>query len=217
LALEQQGIRTIGDVRQIAPEKMRQQFGKTGEHLWQLAQGVDDRRVVADREAKTISHETTFAVDITDREVLRAWLVELAEQVGWRMRRQDRRGLTVQLKLRFADFHTITRAKTLTAPTNITDEIWRTAVELMEGSLTASHQGIRLLGVGVSGFEGTHQVQQTLFADEEREKQVHLDQAADLIRARFGASLLQRGSGLLHEGEFKPAPRPPKNNQDPSK
>lgn len=209
-ALEQLGIHTIRDVRQMPLETLRQQFGKTGEHLWQLAQGIDERQVVADREAKSISHETTFAIDINDREVLRAWLVELAEQVGWRMRRQDRRGRTVQLKLRFADFHTITRAKTLPAPTNLTDEIWRTAVRLMEEALTASHQSVRLLGVGVSGFEVTGPVQKTLFVDEEREKQVHLDQAADLIRARFGASLLQRGSGLLHEDEFKPTPRPPR-------
>lgn len=210
VALEQLGIRTIGDVRQMALETLRQHFGKTGEHLWQLAQGNDARQVVADREAKSISHETTFAVDIDDREVLRAWLVELAEQVGWRMRRQDRWGRTVQLKLRFADFHTITRAKTLPAPMNLTDEIWRTAAKLMDDALSNSRQSVRLLGVGVSGFEEPRHVQKTLFADEEREKQVHLDQAADLIRARFGASLLQRGSGLLHEGEFKPTPRPPK-------
>lgn len=211
VALEQLGIRTIRDVRQMALETLRHHFGKTGEHLWQLAQGNDARQVVADREAKSISHETTFAVDIDDREVLRAWLVELAEQVGWRMRRQDRRGRTVQLKLRFADFHTITRVKTLAAPTNITDEIWRTAVDLLDVAMSSSRQRIRLLGVGVSGFEEPRQVQKTLFADEEREKQVHLDQAADLIRARFGASLLQRASGLLHDAEFKPAPRPPRN------
>lgn len=210
-ALDKLGIHTIRDVRQMPLETLRQHFGKTGEHLWQLAQGIDERQVIADREAKSISHETTFAVDIADREVLRAWLVELAEQVGWRMRRQDRRGRTVQLKLRFADFHTITRAKTLAAPTNITDEIWRTAVDLLDVAMSGSPQRIRLLGIGVSGFEEPRQVQKTLFADEEREKQEHLDQAADLIRARFGASLLQRASGLLHDAEFKPAPRPPRN------
>jgi DNA polymerase IV len=213
--LEQLGLRTIRDVRQMALETLRRHFGATGEHLWQLAHGIDGRRVVPDREAKSISHETTFAVDIDDREVLRAWLVELAEQVGWRMRRQDHRARTVQLKIRFADFHTVTRAKTLAQPTNITDEIWRTAAELLETCLSAPHQPVRLLGVGMSGFEVAREIQQTLFVDEEREKQIHLDQAADQIRERFGASLLHRASGLVHGLEHNPAPRPPKNRPRP--
>jgi DNA polymerase IV len=88
-ALEQLGVRTIADVRQMPVEVLQQHFGKGGEHIWQLANGIDERRVIPDREAKSISHETTFAVDIGDREVLHAWLVELAEQVGRRLRRHE--------------------------------------------------------------------------------------------------------------------------------
>jgi DNA polymerase-4 len=209
-ALEQLGVRTIGDVRRMPPEVLQQHFGKSGEHLWQLARGIDERRVVPDREAKSISHETTFAVDIGDRDALRAWVVELAEQVGWRLRRHDLRGRTVQLKLRYADFHTITRSKTLPEPTNITAEIRRTAAELLESCLPGGRQRFRLLGVGVSGLEGRQAVQQSLFVDDEREKLTQLDQAADQIRARFGSSALHHASGLLHDAEHTPLPRPEK-------
>jgi len=212
-SMEQLGIRTIGQVRATSVDILKEHFGAAGEHLWQLAHGIDGRLVVPDREAKSISHETTFAEDIDDREVLRAWLVELAEQVACRLRRHSLRGRTVQLKVRFADFRTITRSKTVSQPTNITDEIGRTAVELLENCGAARGQKIRLVGVGVTGFEttgleGVHKVQQSLFADEERDKHAHLDQATDRIRARFGSAALHRGSGLLHDAEHKPMPRP---------
>jgi DNA polymerase-4 len=114
----------------------------------------------------------------------------------------------VQIKVRFADFQTIVRAKTLAEPTDITGEIRRTAAELLETCLATAQQRIRLLGVGVSGFDGHQQVQPSLFPDEEREKASQLDRAADEIRERFGSAALHRGSGLLHGAEHKPAPRP---------
>ena len=212
-SMEQLGICTIGQVRATNVEILRQHFGTVGEHLWQLAHGIDERPVVPDREAKSISHETTFAADVDDREVLRAWLVELAEQVACRLRRHNLRGRTVQLKIRFADFRTITRSKTVSQPTNITDEIGRTAVELLENCSVAQGQRIRLVGVGVTGFEATgvegiQKVQQSLFADEERDRHTQLDQATDRIRERFGPAALHRGSGLLYDAEHKPMPRP---------
>jgi DNA polymerase-4 len=206
--LEQLGVRTIADVRQMPVEVLKQHFGKGGEHIWQLAHGIDERQVIPDREAKSISHETTFAADIGERDVLRAWLVELAEQVGRRLRRHNLRGRTVQIKVRFPDFQTIVRAKTLAEPTDITGEIQRTAAELLETCLAAATKRIRLLGVSVSGFDGPRQVQASLFPDEDRERESQLDRAADEIRERFGTSALHRGSGLLHGAEHKPAPRP---------
>jgi DNA polymerase-4 len=78
----------------------------------------------------------------------------------------------------------------------------------------ASQQRIRLLGVGLSGFDGIGQVQQSLFADPEREKMTQLDQAADQIRSRFGSSALHRASGLHHDAEHTPVPRPAKSKPD---
>lgn len=207
-ALERLGIGTIGQVRTTPVEQLEAEFGKTGRRLWELAHGIDERPVVPDREARSISHETTFAVDLIDRDVLHAWVVELAGQVGWRLRRNGLKGKTVHLKVRLADFQTLTRASSLAHPTDITSEICDTARELLDNCAPARSRAIRLLGVGVSGFDAARQVQQSLFPDVERRKQADLDQAADKICERFGASALQRGSGLLHEAKHVPAPRP---------
>lgn len=206
-------IKTIGDVRRMPVEVLRQHFGQTGEHLSQLAHGIDERRVVPDREAKSISHETTFAVDIDDMEVLRAWVAELAEQVAWRLRRHRLRGRTVQIKVRYADFHTITRAETLSETTNVTEEILQTAARLLAERLPERRLLIRLLGVGVSKFENPEQVQGVLFQDESHERQSRLDEAADKLRQRFGTDAVRRGSVLLHGAKHRPMPRPSVSGQ----
>jgi DNA polymerase-4 len=190
------GIETIGQVRELSAEKLTELFGKTGERLWELAHGIDQRTVVADREAKSISHETTFATDISDHDVLRGCLLELAEQVACRLRRQQLRGRTVQLKVRFSDFHTITRALTLPEPSHLTQEVCDAAIGLLEDALSANRMPVRLLGVGLSGLEAQRPRQQMLFADEERERETRLDFIRDQIQERFGTTALQRGTGL---------------------
>jgi DNA polymerase-4 len=193
------GIRTIGQLRQWPVDTLQARFGSSGEHLWQLAHGIDARPVVPEREAKSISNETTFERDITDMEVLRAWLVDLVEQVGWRLRRHRLRGRTVQLKVRFADFSLITRSQTLPEPTDITDELRRAADELLCQRLPAGHLPVRLVGMGVSGLDDTGLVQGMLFDGEKREKQSQVDAVADEIKERFGAGALRRGSSLRGE------------------
>jgi DNA polymerase-4 len=198
-AFEKLGITTIGQLRRLPVETLEGHFGKSGRHFWQLAHGVDDRRVVPDRDAKSISHETTFARDIRDIEILRAWLMELTEQVARRLRHYRLVGQTVQLKLRFADFQTITRRKTLEEPTNITEEIWQAAAELLTRRVEntpsgARHQAVRLLGVGMTGLENESSRQGNLFDDGRRVKQQKLDQVTDKIRDRFGASSLRRAA-----------------------
>ena len=195
-AFSRLGVQTIGQLRQLSAELLAEQFGQHGVHLWQLAQGIDDRRVVPDREAKSISHEMTFETDIFQMETLRSWLLHLTEQVAYRLRRQGLRGTTVQIKVRYGDFHTITRAQTLPQPTNITREIWDTASRLLTERLPNRPLRIRLLGVGVSGFATTGQAQQMLFEDGDRESQSRLDEAVDGIRQQFGRDRLSRGSDL---------------------
>lgn len=197
-ALSQLGVRTIGDVRTLPESVLHEHFGEHGDHLSQLAHGIDDRPVIPDREAKSISHETTFAADITDPETLEAWIFELAEQVAVRLRRYTLRGRTVHIKVRYHDFHTITRAHTLECPTHVTQEIQDAALELFRQRLPARRLSIRLLGVGVSGFDQAALVQQTLFEDQRHAAQEKLDEATDRIRQRFGAEALARASGLLH-------------------
>jgi DNA polymerase IV len=190
------GIRSIGQLRQCPLDVLQSRFGSSGEHLWNLAHGRDDRPVVPEREAKSISNETTFERDISEIDVLRAWLVDLVEQVGYRLRRHGLRGRTVHLKVRFADFSTITRSNTLPEPTDITHEMWLAADELLAHRLPANHLPVRLLGMGVSGLDDTGLVQGMLFDQEDREKQSRVDAVADQIKQRFGAGALKRGSGL---------------------
>ena len=198
---ERLGVRTIGQLRQMPLAQLNELFGASGEHFWQLAHGIDDRRVVPDREAKSISNETTFAEDIADVEVLRAWLVELVEQVARRLRRHDIKGRTVELKVRFADFQTITRSMTLAAPTSTTRELLEAGVELLTKRLPARHRPIRLLGFGVSKLDGSGKSQQALFDQPDRERHQELDRVADQITEKFGKLALRRGAGLDRSDE----------------
>ena len=206
--LSRLGVRTIRDVRTLSEDFLSQQFGEHGQQLWRLAHGLDERPVVPYRQAKSISHETTFAVDIESRDIQRAWVVELAEQVAWRLRRSDLSGRTVHLKVRFSDFRTVTRAKTLANATHVTAEIAGAALELLTDRIATNEpQAVRLLGVGVSGFDDSEQRQRTLFDESEHAAAQKLDAAADEIRRRFGGGSLTRGSNLLHQTKHEPQPR----------
>ena len=206
-ALQTIGIRTIRQLRMLDQVSLRQRFGSQGEHLWRLAHGIDQRAVVPDRSAKSISHETTFATDIDEAEMLESWLWDLTEHVGRRLRKAGLNGRTVNLKLRFADFRTITRSQTLAQPTNSTDEIGRTVAELLRAAIPRGGKSIRLLGIGVSGLAAQGEVQLELFAEEEAGRQSRLDSVADAIQKQFGSQALGRGSRMLHGGTFRPEPR----------
>ncbi len=186
------GIATIGQLRRYPPALLETHFGKMGVQLWNLAHGIDRRPVVPEHEAKSISHETTFATDIEDPGVLRGWLLELTGQVAQRLRRSGLKARTVQIKVRFADFRTVTRACTLPTATDITTELNRAATDLLTSRLPRRHPPVRLLGMGVSGFTG-ELAQGELFSDGGREKHSRLDAVADSIEARFGAGAVRRG------------------------
>lgn len=187
-------IRTIAELRKLSEPALKQRFGKLGEHLWQLAHGRDDRRVIAEREAKSLSHETTFAHDINDPNILQAVLLNLTEQVSSRLRHLDLRGRTVVLKLRFADFHTITRSHRLRNPTHTTQDLWKTVSQLFNKAFTDEQPAIRLIGMGVSDFD-VEDSQLTLFDDAHTDGTT-IDKLADDINDRFGDTLLSRARGI---------------------
>jgi DNA polymerase-4 len=210
-SMQRLGVTTIGQLRTLPVETLRRFFGDSGEHFWRLARGIDDRPVVPDREAKSLSHETTFATDISDFETLRGWMMELTDQVARRLRRHERQGKTVQIKVRFSDFRTITRSRTLSHPTDVTQELWNAAGELLSQALPPGNHGrrrdVRLLGMGVSGFADHRPVQAMLFDDPDQQqlaKLKELDRVTDAVRQRFGAAALARASG--------PKKRPPSNS-----
>lgn len=194
-------IHTIGQLRQTPLATLSKLFGASGEHYWRLAHGIDGRPIVPDREAKSISSETTFAEDLADKEILRVWLVELVEQVARRLRRHEIKGRTAELKVRFADFQTITRSMTLAKPTSITQELLEAGMELLTKRLPAHHRPIRLLGFGVSKLDRSGKSQQTLFDRPDRDRQQELDRVADQIIEKFGKLAIRRGAGLDKNGE----------------
>ncbi len=194
--LARAGIRTVAQLRRSSQEVLEELFGRAGIHLWQLARGIDERPVVPDHEAKSISHETTFAADIAAPDVLRARMLELTEQVARRLRRQGLEARTIQVKLRCSDFQTITRACTLNSPTDMTPEIWKVADRLMKAALGTTPSTLRLIGVGVSGLSRQAPQQAALFEDESRVRGRRLDAAIDDINGRFGLRTLRRATEL---------------------
>jgi DNA polymerase-4 len=192
--LHRLGLRTVGQLAALSEAVLAAQFGEVGKHLWQLARGSDDRSVVPDRAAKSISTETTFAADVGDLDVLRIWLLDLVDHLATRLRRAAVRAGTLELKLRSSDFHTIHRAQALQEPTHQTDVLWRAAVQLFDRVLKTELLPLRLLGVGAGKLTQAETVQASLF--EPQERRAALDRTVDGIRGRFGAGSIRRGSLL---------------------
>jgi DNA polymerase-4 len=190
------GLHTVGQLAALPEEALVSHFGDVGRHIWHLAHGHDERVVVPDREAKSISTETTFALDIGNRKVLRVWLLDLVDHLCSRLRHHGLRARTVELKIRSSDFRTRSRAQALPEATNSTDALWQTAAELFERSLIQDLLPVRLLDVGVTKLASDTTVSRGLFDGDMQERQGALDQAIDAIRDQFGTGAIQRGSLL---------------------
>lgn len=193
------GINTIAQLRALDPSLLTELFGEQGQHLWELSQGIDDRPVVPERQAKSISRETTFSQDVTDLEILKTVLIELAEDVARRLRKNELRGKTIQLKIRYDDFSTFTRSVTVNQSTNLTREIEDAALLMLEQRLPQRPLSIRLIGIGVTGFDAGTLQQRSLFDEDDQQKQSRLDQVKDQIANRFGTDSLKRGSRISSE------------------
>ena len=191
--LAKKGIHTIGDVTSTPLDELEARLGVLARRLKNLALGVDHRPVVADWEAKSISNERTFAADIGDAGELRDIADTLSEMVAKRLRKSGLLAQTVQIKARYPDFTTLTRAVTLAEPTELTQHIRDAARDLLENKLDRKGRPLRLLGVGVSNF--VHQQDETgdLFAGGEREKSADVDHLIDDLQDRFGSDVIHRG------------------------
>jgi DNA polymerase-4 len=146
------GVRTVGQLAALPAQLLLDHFGEAGRHLADLANGRDDRVVTPDREAKSISTETTFDTDVGDRAALRTWLLDLVDQLGSRLRKAGLRARTVELKVRSSDFRTRMRSLSLREATAVTDALWHVALELFDRSVIADVLPGRLLEVGESGL-----------------------------------------------------------------
>ena len=187
------GRRTFGDVRRMQMAELRREFGEAGEQFFHLVRGEDNRPVVPDREAKSISHEVTFATDVLDLEYLRGILLNQTEDVARRLRRHDLLARTVTIKVRRFDFHTITRRVTLEAATDQTNVFWKAAAALLDEHVGRDTLPVRLIGMGVSQLSTVEQRQLSLFEPPQDKRQRTLDRTMDEIRSRFGKNAISRG------------------------
>jgi DNA polymerase-4 len=198
-SLHQMGIGTIGELSRIAPERLKKRFGELGMHLYLLANGVDDRPVQPEEEAKSIGHEVTFQEDSRDREFLTSILMKLSVKVARRVRQAGVGGRTITLKIRNSEFQTITRSRTLLHPTDDEGEIYRVVLELMEEA-EWGRKPVRLLGVSLTQFTEEESDQLLLFSDEEQHiNWKDLNQTLDKIRDRFGEQIIVRGRMMLEK------------------
>ena len=193
-ALRSKGINTIKQLRESPMDILRGIFGDQTAHVLRLAQGVDNREVESNREAKSISSEQTFATDISDKDILLDVLLHQVEDVAQRLRLNELEAKTITLKLRYDDFRTVTRSSTFYQPTNTTRTLWQEAQEIFLKWHKKSAGPLRLLGLGVSGLHKSGSGQHQLFPDPEKEKQKRLDKAFDKIRDKFGHDSLRRGN-----------------------
>jgi DNA polymerase IV len=191
------GIHTIGDIARWPQADLAHRFGKNGADLAQRARGIDDSPVTPESETKSVSKETTFSRDVRDAETLKRTLRSLSDGVGRRLRKDGLSGSTVKIKLRWSDFTTLTRQITLRAPTQHDDEIYAAALELFEKTWVAG-KPVRLIGVGVSGFEGGGS-QLGLWDAPLPEEDKRLESVLDELKDRFGERIVRRGSDLLED------------------
>ncbi|MDR0363342.1 MAG: DNA polymerase IV, partial [Planctomycetota bacterium] len=198
--LERLGVKTIGQLREWPEDALVNALGQAGADLFRLARGIDDSSVRPDEEEKSISHETTFAKDIVDRDELETVLLGLAEKVACRLRRHALSGRVVLLKLRYDDFTMVTRRKTLHSPTCLAVTVSKVGVELLRERTEAGTRPVRLLGVGVSGFADKGG-QGGLFRNEAEDdpRVERLERTADRIREKLGKAAIQRASLKFRE------------------
>ena len=190
--LERHRIRTVGDLRKLSVQRLERLFGEHGQRFYRLCRGLDARPVVPDRSAKSIGHEQTFGVNLTDPDHVRAVLLDQAEQVGRRLRAHGFTARGVTVKIRFGDFQTLTRSHALHTPTDLDVELYAAGRTLFDRWAAASFSPVRLIGLSASPvLRGAGQ--QPLFAQADREKQQRLDATLDRITERFGKRTVHRG------------------------
>ncbi len=198
--LTRRGVTTIGDLARVAPERVHAAFGGTAAQAAVRSRGVDPRAVTPARQRRSVGNEVTFDRDVNDRAMVVDYLQQLAEHVGQRLRAKQLRARTISVKVRYADFRTITRQTTVPAAVDIGAAIFALARELFLG-VAGVGDAYRLVGVHATALETVAYCQLPLRPAETRERR-RLDQAQDLIRRRFGDAVLAPASLLASQARM---------------
>ncbi|MEJ0069938.1 MAG: DNA polymerase IV [Pseudomonadota bacterium] len=192
--LAQRGITTIGDLQTLDATTLTRHYGAIGRRLADFAQGDDDRTVEPVRPMKSISAETTFAEDLSALDDLEHALWPLAEAVARRLRRAERAATVVTLKLKTARFALLTRRMTLPAPTQLADQLWRTARHLLTREIDGTEY--RLIGVGTEGLVPAATADPGDLFDRPHGTPAQLEQVIDELRTRMGPEAIGKGRGF---------------------
>jgi len=189
--LASDGFRQIADLQRAEERDLMTRYGEEGARLWHLARGIDERRVSADRETKSISAETTFNSDIAEFRPLERHLWELTERVSGRLKANLLAGSTVTLKLKSADFKIRTRARSLPGPTQLATRIFTAGRDLLAHEVGKTK--FRLIGIGVSHLEDAVGEDLADLIDARSAKAEH---AVDRLRLKFGRDAVVKGLAL---------------------
>lgn len=190
-ALNDMGIRTIGDLGRRSKEELTGVFGRNGIWFWEASRGIDTGEVIPEHEAKSVSNESTFERDTNDKIEVERELFRLCELVSDRLREGRFKGRTVTLKIRLEGFKTYTRSVTLPEPTNFPEELIRAVRRLREGFPDKGSK-VRLVGVRVANLSGADE--RTLFRPQGEEKKEEVHKAVDRIKKKFGRGCIFHAS-----------------------
>jgi DNA polymerase-4 len=198
--LDRFGIRTVGALQQLPQDTLRRLVGEAAApQLAMLARGEDRRTVTPHQVTKGMSAEETFDADVDDPDVLKRELLRLSERVARRLRKHGSAGRTVTLKLRYANFQTITRSSTLPHPIDDATRMYAEACDLLDG-LRLQRVRVRLVGLGMTNLVPGDAARQLSLTEDDRWQQI--ERAADVARDRFGDGALTRGSLLQDDAEW---------------
>ena len=185
------GIRTIGQLAKMPLPALKNRFGQFGDMLHRHANGIDNSPVTLVEETKSISRETTFEADTRDMVFLRATLRYQSEKVGADLRKLGKQAKCISIKVRYADFTTITRQMTLAQPTNVDQTIFQIGNDLLQHAVIGERQALRLIGIGVSNLSEPGMQLSMMNNTEKRLEQ--LNRAVDRIRDKYGFAAIQTG------------------------
>lgn len=196
------GIETIGEIAAQPPEALRALFGAHGAVLHRLSHGLDASAVLEHRPGvKSVSRNTTLAQNTLDREKLRSVLYVLSERVAVELRRIQRRAEAAVLNLRYADFQTISRQRTLDEPSDQQQAIYTATSELLDVALAQRNEPVRLIGAGAQRLVDGSGLQLNLFQPQKLQRH-RLNEALDGLRQRYGFTAIQQGRTMRLEGRM---------------
>ncbi|AFV03369.1 DNA polymerase IV [Dehalobacter sp. UNSWDHB] len=181
-------VRTVKDLRSLDESALSKRFGVMGKRLYELARGIDNRSVETERMTKSVGRETTFLSDIADVDVLEKELLELAVDVGRRMRKHSLKAKTITLKARYPDFRTLSRSSTLPQATDLDDRIYHEACTLLRG--ISMNQPLRLIGITLNNL--TDQTEQLTLFDEPQNDMGNLTKVIDQVNSKYGKNSITR-------------------------